>query len=139
MDYVSKWVEAKATKTDDSQAAVGFIKANIFNRFGIPRAIVSDQGTHFFNRSVAAMVKKYGVNHRVATAYHPQSNGEAEVSNREVKSILEKTEELNSVKGLEPASRSSKEYEETHKSHLYWKRFWYTLTIIMNSLWYELD
>ncbi|XP_048235667.1 uncharacterized protein LOC125371179 [Ricinus communis] len=58
--------------------------------FGIPRAIVSDQRTHFCTRSVAALLKKYGVNHRIATAYHPQTNGQAEVSNREVKSILEK-------------------------------------------------
>ncbi|XP_048227305.1 LOW QUALITY PROTEIN: uncharacterized protein LOC125369336 [Ricinus communis] len=91
VDYVSKWVEAKATRTDDSQTVVGFIKANIFKRFGIPRAIVSDQGTHFCNRSVASLMKKYGVNHRTTTAYHPQTNGQAEVSNREVKSILEKT------------------------------------------------
>ncbi|XP_048228283.1 uncharacterized protein LOC112534948 [Ricinus communis] len=91
VDYVSKWVEAKATRTDDSQTVAVFIKANIFNRFGIPKAIVSDQGTHFYNRSVVALMKKYGVNHRTATAYHPQSNGQAEVSNREVKSILEKT------------------------------------------------
>ncbi|XP_048232888.1 uncharacterized protein LOC125370638 [Ricinus communis] len=90
VDYVSKWVEVKATRTDDSQTVVGFIKANIFNRFGIPKAIVSDQGTHFCNRSVAALMKKYGVNHRTATAYHPQTNGQADLSNREVKSILEK-------------------------------------------------
>ncbi|KAL0282190.1 UNVERIFIED_CONTAM: hypothetical protein Sradi_7268800 [Sesamum radiatum] len=60
-------------------------------RFGVPRAIISDQGSHFCNRAVGALFKKYGVHHRVATAYHPQTNGQAEVSNREVKSILEKT------------------------------------------------
>eukprot|EP00257_Ricinus_communis_P016573 XP_015574781.1 uncharacterized protein LOC107261261 [Ricinus communis] len=94
VDYVSKWVEAKATRTDDSQAVVGFIKANIFNRFGIPRAIVNYQGTHFCNRSVVALMKKYGVNHGTAIAYHPQTNRQAEVSNREVKSILEKMANL---------------------------------------------
>ncbi|KAL0295214.1 UNVERIFIED_CONTAM: hypothetical protein Sradi_6846300, partial [Sesamum radiatum] len=59
-------------------------------RFGVPRAIISDQGSHFCNRAVGTLFKKYGVHHRVATAYHPQTNGQAEVSNREVKSILEK-------------------------------------------------
>jgi hypothetical protein len=63
VDYVLKWVEAKATKTDDSQAIVGFIKANIFARFGIPRTIISDQGTHFCNKTVGALIKRYGVNH----------------------------------------------------------------------------
>ena len=91
VDYVFKWVEAKATKTNDSKVVVGFIKSNIFSRFRIIRAIISDQGTHFCNRTFEALMKKYKVQHRVATAYHPQTNGQAEVSNREVKSILEKT------------------------------------------------
>ncbi|XP_073125943.1 uncharacterized protein [Henckelia pumila] len=91
VDYVSKWVEAKPTRTNDSQVIVGFLKSNIFSRFGIPRALISDQGTHFCNRNVEALLKKYGVYHRVATAYHPQMNGQAEVSNREIKSILAKT------------------------------------------------
>ncbi|KAK4401681.1 Retrovirus-related Pol polyprotein from transposon.6 [Sesamum angolense] len=69
----------------------GFVKSHIFNKFGVPRAIISDQGSHFCNRAVGTLFKKYGVHHRVATTYHPQTNGQAEVSNREVKSILEKT------------------------------------------------
>uniref|UniRef100_A0A6N2NBX1 Reverse transcriptase n=1 Tax=Salix viminalis TaxID=40686 RepID=A0A6N2NBX1_SALVM len=91
VDYVSKWVEAKATYTNDSKVIVGFLKSNIFSRFGIPRAIISDQGTHFCNRTVEALTRKYGVHHRVATTYHPQTNEQAEVSNREIKNILEKT------------------------------------------------
>nr|GMC57766.1 Pro-Pol polyprotein [Ipomoea batatas] len=91
VDYVSKWVEAKATKTDGSSVVAGFMKSNIFNRFGVPRAVISDQGIHFCNRVIEALFKKYGVHHRTATMYHPQTNGQVEVSNREVKSILEKT------------------------------------------------
>ena len=91
VDYVSKWVEAKATKTDDSKVVAAFLKENIFTRFGIPRAVVSDRGTHFCNKTVSALLKKYGITHRVSTAYHPQTNGQAEVSNRQIKGILEKT------------------------------------------------
>ncbi|GJU34507.1 pol polyprotein [Tanacetum coccineum] len=91
VDYVSKWVEAKATKTDDAKVVADFVKANIFSRFGTPRAIISDRGTHICNRVMVALLKKYNVTHRVSTAYHPQTNGQAEVSNREIKSILEKT------------------------------------------------
>ncbi|KAK8712690.1 hypothetical protein V6N13_147920 [Hibiscus sabdariffa] len=58
--------------------------------FGTPRAIISDRGTHFLNRIIEALMKKHGVTHRIATSYHPQSNGQAEVSNREIKTILEK-------------------------------------------------
>ncbi|KAL2243765.1 UNVERIFIED_CONTAM: Transposon Ty3-G Gag-Pol polyprotein [Sesamum indicum] len=91
VDYVSKWVEAKATRVDDAKTVVEFVKANIFSRFGMPRAIISDRGTHFCNKVVDALFKKYNITHRISTAYHPQTNGQAEVSNREIKSILEKT------------------------------------------------
>ncbi|KAL0443923.1 UNVERIFIED_CONTAM: Transposon Ty3-I Gag-Pol polyprotein [Sesamum latifolium] len=91
VDYVSKWVEAKATRTDDAKTVVDFVKANIFSRFGMPRAIISDRGTHFCNKMVDALLKKYNVTHRISTAYHPQTNGQAKISNREIKSILEKT------------------------------------------------
>ncbi|XP_071918751.1 uncharacterized protein [Coffea arabica] len=90
VDYVSKWVEAKATRTNDSKVVAEFVKSNIFVRFGMPRAIVSDRGTHFCNKTIAAMFRRYGVLHKVSTSYHPQTNGQAEVSNREIKSILEK-------------------------------------------------
>ncbi|KAK9048798.1 hypothetical protein SSX86_032234 [Deinandra increscens subsp. villosa] len=91
VDYVSKWVEAKATRTNDAKVVSGFVKSNIFSRFGTPRAFISDRGSHFCNRTIEALFKKYGVAHRVSTAYHPQTNGQAEISNREIKSILEKT------------------------------------------------
>ncbi|KAM1349053.1 hypothetical protein ACFX2F_003162 [Malus domestica] len=59
--------------------------------FGMPRVIISDGGSHFCNRTIEALLRKYNVNHRVSTPYHPQTNGQVEVSNREIKQILEKT------------------------------------------------
>ncbi|KAL1555158.1 hypothetical protein AAHA92_15633 [Salvia divinorum] len=91
VDYVSKWIESRATCSNDSKEVAKFLKANIFSRYGISRAIISDQGTNFCNRTIEALIKKYGVHHRLSTPYHPQSNGQAEISNREIKSILEKT------------------------------------------------
>ncbi|CAN6547847.1 unnamed protein product [Malus baccata var. baccata] len=91
VDYVSKWVEAKATRTNDSKVVADFVKSNIFARFGMPRVLISDGGSHFCNRTIEALLKKYNVTHRVSTPYHPQTNGQAEVSNREIKQILEKT------------------------------------------------
>ncbi|XP_042454625.1 uncharacterized protein LOC122038761 [Zingiber officinale] len=61
------------------------------SKFGLPRAIVSDQGSHFCNRHMKALMSRYGVIHRVSTPYHPQMNGQAEVSNREIKQFLRKT------------------------------------------------
>ncbi|CAN6687749.1 unnamed protein product [Malus baccata var. baccata] len=86
-----KWVEAKATRTNDSKVVADFIRTNIFARFGMPRVIISDGGSHFCNRTIKALLRKYNVNHRVSTPYHPQTNGQAEVFNREIKQILEKT------------------------------------------------
>ncbi|CAN6581013.1 unnamed protein product [Malus baccata var. baccata] len=91
VDYVSKWVEAKATRTNDSKVVADFVKTNIFARFGMPRVLISDGGSHFCNRTIEALLKKYKVTHKVSTPYHPQTNGQAEVSNREIKQILEKT------------------------------------------------
>ncbi|KAL4295223.1 hypothetical protein GQ457_12G014320 [Hibiscus cannabinus] len=90
VDYVSKWVEAIATTHNDAKTVQRFIKKNIFTRFGTPRVIFSDEGRHFDTRSIAAALQKLGINHKLSTAYHPHTNGQAEVSNREIKSILEK-------------------------------------------------
>ncbi|KAM1721192.1 hypothetical protein ACFX12_022759 [Malus domestica] len=85
VDYVSKLVEAKATHTNDSIMVVDFIKANIFSRFGMPRVFISDGDSHFCNRTIEALFKNYNVKHWVSTPYHPQTSGQAEVSNREIK------------------------------------------------------
>ncbi|CAM8947506.1 unnamed protein product [Rhodiola kirilowii] len=90
VDYVSKWVEAKATRCDNAKTVIDFLRTNIFCRYGVPKAIIGDQGTHFCNRMMAATLKHYHVHHRTSTAYHPQTNGQAKISNREIKGILEK-------------------------------------------------
>ena len=83
-------MEAKATKIDDSKFVTDFIKFLIFFRFGIPRALISDQGTHFCNRTMETLLRKYHVTHKVSTNYHLQTSGQVKMSNREIKSILEK-------------------------------------------------
>ncbi|GJY72999.1 reverse transcriptase domain-containing protein [Tanacetum coccineum] len=89
VDYLSKWVEAKALPTND--ARVVKILKSLFAWFGTPRAIISDRGTYFCNDQFAKVMLKYGVTHRLATAYHPQTSGQVEVSNRGLKRILERT------------------------------------------------
>ncbi|XP_070002933.1 uncharacterized protein [Nicotiana sylvestris] len=90
-DYLSKWVEGAALPTNDARVVVGFLKKNIFTRFGIPRVIISDGGTHFCNLSFKKLRVKYDVYHKVETPYHPQTSGQVEVLNREIKSVLTKT------------------------------------------------
>ncbi|GKD70172.1 reverse transcriptase domain-containing protein [Tanacetum coccineum] len=90
VDYLLKWVEAKALPTNDARVVCKFLKS-LFTRFGTPRAIISDRGTHFCNDQFAKVMLKYGVTHRLSTAYHPQTSGQVEVSNRGLKRILERT------------------------------------------------
>ncbi|GJZ39989.1 reverse transcriptase domain-containing protein [Tanacetum coccineum] len=90
VDYLSKWVEAKALPTNDARVVCKFLKS-LFARFGAPRAIISDRRTHFCNDQFAKVMLKYGVTHRLSTAYHPQTSGQVEVSNRGLKRILERT------------------------------------------------
>ncbi|GJS98490.1 reverse transcriptase domain-containing protein [Tanacetum coccineum] len=90
VDYLSKWVEAKALPTNDARVVVKFLKS-LFARFGTPRAIISNHGTHFCNDQFAKVMSKYGVTHHLAIAYHPQTSGQVEVSNHGLKRILERT------------------------------------------------
>ncbi|XP_050894797.1 uncharacterized protein LOC127101414, partial [Lathyrus oleraceus] len=91
VDYVSKWIEAVASPTNDTRVVTRLFKNIIFPRFGIPRIVVSDGGSHFISKVLEKLLFKYGVRHRIATPYHPQTSGQVEVSNREIKQILEKT------------------------------------------------
>ena len=91
VDYVSKWVEAIATPKDDARVVIKFLKKNIFSCFGVPRALISDGGTHFCNNQLKKVLEHYNVRHKVAMPYHPQINDQAKISNRELKQILEKT------------------------------------------------
>jgi len=52
IDYVSKWVEAVAASHNDAKTVVKFLKKNIFSRFGVPRILISDGGTHFCNNQL---------------------------------------------------------------------------------------
>ncbi|GJZ89359.1 reverse transcriptase domain-containing protein [Tanacetum coccineum] len=94
VDYLSKWVEVKALPTNDARVVCKFLKS-LFARFGAPRAIISDRETHFCNDQFAKVMLKYGVTHRLSTAYHPQISGQVEVSNRGLKRILERTVDEN--------------------------------------------
>ena len=88
VDYVSKWVEAVACPKNDANTVVGFLQRNIFSRFGAPRTIISDGGSHFANKVFEKLMGRYGIKHIMSLAYHPQTNGQAEISNKEIKKIL---------------------------------------------------
>ena len=71
VNYVSKWVEAVSCKAANHRVVLKFLKGNIFSLFGVPKAIISDRGSHFCNKPFENLLTKYGVKHKVATPYHP--------------------------------------------------------------------
>ncbi|GJU38164.1 reverse transcriptase domain-containing protein [Tanacetum coccineum] len=90
VNYVSKWVEDQALHTNDARILVKFLR-QLFARFRVPKALISDRGTHFCNSQLEKALQRYGVTHKLSTAYHPQSNGKTEVTNRAIKRILERS------------------------------------------------
>ena len=84
-------MEAIACPKNDANTVMGFLQRNILSRFGTPRTTISDGGSHFANNVFEKLMNRYGIKHIMSLAYHPQTNGQAEISNREIKKILEKT------------------------------------------------
>ena len=90
VDYVSKWVKLVALPKNEGKNVTAFLKKNIFSRFGIPRNIISNGGSHFSYKLFKGQLEKYGVRHNLSTPYHPH-----EVSNHEIKQILAETVNAN--------------------------------------------
>jgi transposase InsO family protein len=88
---ISKWVEAMPCRKASTEKFIATIKSVIFSRFGTPRILISDGGTHFTRNNLKRCLSKLGIEQRVSMAYHPQTNRQAETSNRQLKSILNKT------------------------------------------------
>ena len=90
VDYVSKWVEALPCVAADSKSSKKMFQEIIFPHFGVPRVVISDGGSHFIDKTFRKCLSELGVDHRVATPYHPQTSGQAEMSNKQIKNILQK-------------------------------------------------
>ena len=88
VDYVTKWVEAIPTKSADHKTSLKMLKEVIFPRFGVPRYLMTDEGSHFIHDTFTKVLARYDVNHRVSSPYHPQTSGKVELTSREIKLIL---------------------------------------------------
>ena len=91
VDYVTKWVEAIPTESADHKTSLKMLKEVIFPRFGVPSYLMTDGGSHFTHGAFRKALAKYDVNHRISSPYHPQTSGQVELTNREIKLILQKT------------------------------------------------
>lgn len=94
IDYVTKWVEARALPRATQKVVVDFLFSNNFVRFGVPKEIVIDQGTQFVSNPMQGIVHKYHITHWKSTPYHPQANGQVESTNKVLEKILTKTVQL---------------------------------------------
>nr|GEV89247.1 reverse transcriptase domain-containing protein [Tanacetum cinerariifolium] len=81
-----------------------------------PRAIISDRGIHFCNEKFAKVMSKYGVTHRLSTAYHPQTSGQVEVSNRGLKRILKRTVGENHASWSEKLDNALRAFRTAYKT-----------------------
>jgi transposase InsO family protein len=91
IDCVSKWVEAMPCHKASTEESIAMIRSVIFPCFGTPRILISDGGTQFTRKNFKKCLSMLEIEHRVSTAYHPQTNRQAETSKRQLKSILNKT------------------------------------------------
>ena len=93
MDYFTKWPEARATKRDTAEEVIKFLYEDIICRHGCPKKIISDRGTHFDNKMVELLTKKFEIKHNLSTSYHPQTNGLVERFNKTLCESLAKLQE----------------------------------------------
>ncbi|PKA48202.1 hypothetical protein AXF42_Ash021657 [Apostasia shenzhenica] len=90
VDYFTKWIEAKPLTQPTAQNIENFLWANIVCRYGIPMVIITDNGTPFANQKVHDFCEEHPINLKYASVWHPHTNGQAEVANKNILNILKK-------------------------------------------------
>ena len=88
VDYFTKWAEAEPLATITEQKVRNFVWCAIICRFGIPRALVSDNGKQFDNPKFKDFCAEIGIRNYYSSLVHPLSNGQAEVTIRTLKAAL---------------------------------------------------
>ena len=111
-----KWIEFIATPKNDAKIVVKFIHKNILTQFGALRCILSDEEIHFCKIAVSSLLAKYCVKHEKDLPNHPQSNGQAKISNREIMNILKKTVNISGKDWSQKLDDSLWAYRTTFKT-----------------------
>jgi hypothetical protein len=89
VDYFTKWAEAMPTFLNDGRTAALFVFNHIITHFGVPRAIVTDHGSHFKNQMMSELHAKLGFRHENSSPYYPQANGQVEAINKVLKTMIQ--------------------------------------------------
>ncbi|MGV7988762.1 integrase, partial [Mycobacterium kansasii] len=115
-DYFSKWSEAIALRNVREKEVVDFIRHAIIYRHGIPKKIVTDNGTPFKNRGMEKMCQKFSIRHSFSTPYYPPANGLADAFNKMIIKILKKTITGNKRDWDEKLQEALWAYKPTHRT-----------------------
>jgi transposase InsO family protein len=86
--YLTRWVEVALVKDCSAETTTHFLFEKMITRFGCPRVLMTDQGTHFINSTIRAMTKEFEFYHQKSTSYHPQANGTIEDFNNILENSL---------------------------------------------------
>jgi hypothetical protein len=89
IDYFTKWAEAMPTFLNDGETATLFLFNQVITRFRVSREIVTDHGSHFQNQMMSELASKLGFKQEHSSPYYPQENGQVEVINKSLKTILQ--------------------------------------------------
>ena len=115
-DYLTKWVETKAIKATTEEKVVEFLRENVFFKFEYPRELFTNQGNHFTANMVKDLLIHHNIKHRTSTPYHPQANGQVEVTNRALENILTKVVNNNRKDWAERLVEADWAYNTTWKT-----------------------
>lgn len=116
IDYFSKWEEAIPLRHVTSQHVLKFFRDHIVYRFGIPRRIISDNGTTFKSTKINNFVRRHNIEWRYSTIYYPQANGLAEAFNKTLIRILKKSLDDNKRQWHEKMVEALWAYRTTYRT-----------------------
>jgi hypothetical protein len=116
IDYVSKWVEALPCRSADHKSSIRMFEETIFLRFSARRLVISDGGSHFIDKRFEKYLMNHGIQHNVATPYHPQTRGQVETSNKQIENIQQKTVDQMGIKWKDKLLEALWAYQTAYKT-----------------------